>query len=472
MKLIPTPEQQAIVGSALKGNNLVVRAFAGAAKTSTCVMVAEQLDKPSLYVAFNKSIAEEASTKFPKNVECRTMHSLAYRNIMDKDYRNKLQSFYNMSDLDKLSSFQILAKQIALHELDPFELKLDIVTCIKKYCHSSSKTISIDNSLLEVYGDSLFQVVKDYWANIINRKSVTKMTHDVYLKLYQLSDPILPGQVIYLDEAQDSNEVTLDIVLSQGMYGSQVILVGDSFQAIYAWRGAINALDNLPDSFKQLYLTESFRYTQDIADKATKLLSYLGNSTPIIGRGVPTTGKPTKAVIVRNNSTLIVYLLSAYDKKQKVKVLADLKPVWAKLYHIAALKFDNEINYPDKELLQYSSYAQLLGASKTIPELAKLLSITNILIREDTMHNSIKNIKSVIVKQEGDADYTLTTGHKSKGLEWDEVTLSSDLLYMPESFQGTIKDFLLEDQTGELLYVCMTRARSVLILPEEVQQLL
>lgn len=468
-KLTPTSEQQAIIDEAKLGSNLVVRAYAGSAKTSTCTMVSEVLVKTSLYVAFNKSIAEEAATKFPKHVDCRTMHSLAYREVMNPMYRLKLRGYFNMNDIDKLSEFKDFCKT---GELDILQIKLDIVDCIKKYCQSKKKRPFVPKKLLERYGDNILPTVVQYWHSIIDASDTTTMTHDVYLKLYQLSQPILPAQVIYLDEAQDSNEVTLDIVLSQAMYGSQIILVGDSYQSIYGWRGAVNALDTLPDSFKELYLTISFRFTQDIADKATKLLSYLGNTTPITGKGIPTVEIPTKVTIVRNNSTLIEDLLDASKKGQKVYVLADLKSVWSKLYHIAALKFGNDIHYPDKELLQYKSYKQLLEASESLPEIAKLLTITSILIRDDTMHNSIQTIKSVIVKKAKDADYTLTTGHKSKGLEWDEVTLASDLFNIPEDYEGSLVDLLLEDQTGCLLYVCLTRAKSKVNLPKSVAALI
>jgi F-box protein 18 (helicase) len=34
-----------------------------------------------LYVAFNKSVATEAQRRFPGNVDCRTVHSIAYSDV-------------------------------------------------------------------------------------------------------------------------------------------------------------------------------------------------------------------------------------------------------------------------------------------------------------------------------------------------------------------------------------------------------
>ncbi len=64
----PTPEQLAIVDASDSGT-LAAKAFAGAAKTSTLVLVAKrasQARRRSLYLAFNRAIAEEASRKFAR----------------------------------------------------------------------------------------------------------------------------------------------------------------------------------------------------------------------------------------------------------------------------------------------------------------------------------------------------------------------------------------------------------------------
>ena len=55
---------------------------AGTGKTTTLVKYAEQ--RPHLrflYVAFNKSVASEAQRRFPSNVACKTVHSLAFNEV-------------------------------------------------------------------------------------------------------------------------------------------------------------------------------------------------------------------------------------------------------------------------------------------------------------------------------------------------------------------------------------------------------
>jgi len=64
MKL--TPEQIEIINYEMKdGESILIRAYAGAAKTTTLVEYAKA--RPNLnfiYLAFNKSVAEEAKAKF------------------------------------------------------------------------------------------------------------------------------------------------------------------------------------------------------------------------------------------------------------------------------------------------------------------------------------------------------------------------------------------------------------------------
>ncbi len=74
----PTPEQQAVID--WQGDKLVVNAFAGTGKTSTLVKYAENHPElRMLYIAFNRSVREEADEKFPANVLCKTSHQQIYR---------------------------------------------------------------------------------------------------------------------------------------------------------------------------------------------------------------------------------------------------------------------------------------------------------------------------------------------------------------------------------------------------------
>ncbi|EOJ4815390.1 UvrD-helicase domain-containing protein, partial [Escherichia coli] len=85
------------------------------------------------------------------------------------------------------------------------------------------------------------RAVQLLWNEMSNPGGTFPVTHDTYLKLFQLSGADLSHRwdTILFDEAQDANPVTTALVLGQKC---RVVLVGDCYQQIYRFRGANNAL--------------------------------------------------------------------------------------------------------------------------------------------------------------------------------------------------------------------------------------
>ena len=76
MSLKPTVEQAAAIDAFQLGRNLKVNAYAGTGKTSTLQMMAESVDRKGTYIAFNRSIADEAGRRFPASVKALTVTRL------------------------------------------------------------------------------------------------------------------------------------------------------------------------------------------------------------------------------------------------------------------------------------------------------------------------------------------------------------------------------------------------------------
>ena len=93
----------------------------------------------------------------------------------------------------------------------------------------------------------LSALVLDYarriWADKVSPTGELRFTHDDYLKIWALGNPTIPGDVIIFDEVQDVNELQARLVQAQA---AQTIVVGDSFQSIYGFRGAKDFLRNWP----------------------------------------------------------------------------------------------------------------------------------------------------------------------------------------------------------------------------------
>src|SRR5690606_37775106 len=100
-------------------------------------------------------------------------------------------------------------------------------------------------------------------------KGEIEITHDFYLKKYQLANPRLPFDYILFDEGQDASPAMLDVFLKQG---AVKVTVGDTHQQIYGWRFAVNSLEKA--DFKTYHLSTSFRFGSDIAQLAVGFLQW------------------------------------------------------------------------------------------------------------------------------------------------------------------------------------------------------
>ncbi|MFM0632711.1 UvrD-helicase domain-containing protein [Paraburkholderia xenovorans] len=85
------------------------------------------------------------------------------------------------------------------------------------------------------------------------------------MKVWAQADPRIESDFILFDEAQDSDGVMLWVLNRQSH--AQTIYVGDPYQQIYKWRGAVNAMAQI--EAPEHALTESFRFGPVIATPAS-----------------------------------------------------------------------------------------------------------------------------------------------------------------------------------------------------------
>ncbi|NXO02419.1 FBH1 helicase, partial [Rhinopomastus cyanomelas] len=270
-----TPEQQRILNHRIERGQVVkIMAFAGTGKTSTLVKYAEKFaDLRFLYVTFNKAVAERGKRVFPRNVTCKTFHSLAFGSV-GRLYQERgrlnfsKMSVYSISFLlrnQKGQSLFVRGKTV-LQTLENFFASSDEEICAEhapvwfRNTHGATELVSSRERTIIV------EEAREIWCNMkkldgdVEKKY--KMTCDGYLKLWQLSKPQLPEyDAVFVDEAQDCTPAIMDIVVSQAC---GIVLVGDPHQQIYTFRGAINTLYAVPHSHIY-FLTQSFRFGPEIA---------------------------------------------------------------------------------------------------------------------------------------------------------------------------------------------------------------
>ena len=479
----PTNQQQEIINAAIEGKNISIEAGAGCAKSTTLKFIAEALpNKNILYLVFNKDNAEEAKAKFPPNVECRTINSLAYQSIVKHPKSSWGQRLDTLSlndikipsgtDEDQAITWKIFIKKAVTEYMQSGEE--NIITFILNQFNTTDFYNGLEiadeaEGVKETAIKNLSVLALDYWVELTSEKSKTTISHDVYLKLYQLTKPILIFDIIMVDEFQDSNPVMLDIVLNQKH--TQTIVVGDSSQAIYAFRGAVNGFDFIPKNFVKLQLTGSYRYTQDIADLGSSVLRLKNVEFPLEGLAKPREIN-SKAIVCRTNVGVLGWLVSAIKDNKKVYSNVALKPIYSALYHLEAVFSGKEPKFPSRELLFIKTSKDVAKYAAFVPEINAYSNIYGFI--KDNGYNVFsfkQEIENVLTTKEK-ADYSIITCHKAKGMEYDDVTINWD--FVPKLKSDTnIFDYYVENvQEANLLYIGVTRAKTRITLPEDLENLL
>jgi F-box protein 18 (helicase) len=463
-----TDEQRGVVESAASA--LVVNAYAGTGKTTTLRAYATaRPQQRMLYLAFNKVTASEAAASFPSNVSCRTVHSLAYTAVGHR-YRHKLGPL-RASDIMRLYQ----GVTAAMAEL--------LVQTLERYMVSADESIDIDHVPSELALSDRQQfaaAARRLWNDMQDEDRSTPLPHDGYLKIYQLGRPVLwrRHDVILLDEAQDTNPVTADIVLRQRC---GKVLVGDRHQSIYGFRGSINAMAMLPRA-EAHYLTRSMRFGEPVARAATLLLQTMKGDTHAItglGRMSATPGQVDRtqpyAIISRSNASVFAQAVKAIGQSRVHFIggvqnyllgkLSDVHHLWSGRRDLVQDAFYRDFDGIDALALH--------GRETGDKEIMSLVSV----VREyrAALPGLIATVTAAASEEPQDADLLLMTAHRSKGLEFDQVLLDDDFHDLVDK-QGRPNRGALSPQDFEqeinLLYVGMTRARHALELNRQCRAVL
>lgn len=483
-----TAEQIAIIKST---GDIKINAIAGSGKTTTIIEYAASRPPQSkiLYLAFNKSVKLEAKKKFNDkglfNVTVETAHSLAYKSVIfGSSYKVSPQG-YKIHEIVEILGLQDNGEKhsryVIANHIDKFT---------SYFCNSDKEKVQ-DLNYLDIVTDGkakAFVKMAYPYLEKMTRLFLGKMdsgeidiTHDFYLKKFQLTNPVLRYDYILFDEGQDASPAMLDVFLKQK---AVKVIVGDTHQQIYGWRFAVNSLEKA--RFKTYHLSTSFRFSEDIAklaDGVLKFKSHLGNFTSVTikGKGQSTAIK-TKAVLARTNLGLLLKAIEYVREKEKLKYIY----------------FEGNINsytYADEGASLYDVLNLYNGKRKLIrDELIKSMKDLNELIEyidntEDVQlrmmveivkeyGNEIPGLLKVIKdkhvpnEEKEKAEMIFSTVHRCKGMEYDSVQLVNDFL-TEEKLEKIIKEQKEEevnrDKLNEeinLLYVAVTRTRNSIYIPE------
>jgi superfamily I DNA/RNA helicase len=485
-----TAEQEAILAAA---GNMKINAVAGSGKTTTIIQYAATRPKGSriLYLAYNRSVKTEAIRRFAEQglykVRVETAHSLAYRPIvLANGYTVRQQEYktYEIADILGLKGMgekhgeYILANHI--HKFTTY------------FCNSDVQKVQDLNYLDIVSDEKAKTFVRNFYTQIEHGarlllgkmyKGEIEITHDFYLKRYQLSNPVLPYDYILFDEGQDASPAMLDIFLKQR---AVKVIVGDAHQQIYAWRHAVNSLAKA--GFQSFALSTSFRFPQHIADLSMQVLSWknhLQETAPVTinGRGQAPPAK-TKATLARSNLGLLIRAITYVTDHPEVDKLYFEGNInsytyaddGASLYDVLNLYNGRHDAIRDRLVKAMKDMAELEDYIEKTEDVQLGMMVEIVKEYGNELPSLIKELKQKHVgdAEKESAEMIFSTVHRAKGLEYDAVQLVED--FVTEAKLEKLKaeaevtkepiNFIKWNEEINLLYVAITRTKGLLRIPE------
>jgi len=481
-----TEEQAAVVDS--NSPSVVVNAFAGTGKTSTLRAYAEaRPSKRVLFMAFNRSVAEEAKRRMPAHVRVKTSHALAWQAVARGWSAAKLQGKFNawvllQQNLPHLDGEQGVARADAL------------VRFLNGFCQSRSPTLHehathIDEEGLQRLGITraeFLSLAETVWSRMSDGLDPFPATHDTYFKLWQMGRARLPYDVILLDEAQDTNPALFDVFVRQEH--AVRVLVGDRHQNIYGFRGAMNAMEAFKDEGVGRYaLTRSFRFGPKIADVANIILrEFKSESLRLIGSGADAgvVGESHEPPSRMKTGMLFRTNAGLFDAAASICLRGGKGIHFLGGFHGYAFDdiLDTYYLATGRKSIIKNPFLQGFRNFEALQDYAEQVDDKEIKVRcrvvEKYWHQLPHIYRSIEAAASDDGQLTMTTAHKSKGSEWDQVILADDfpplcrdgkpntLRYQPTT------DSVMPASEANLWYVAVTRARKRLKINSALAELL
>ena len=459
----PTGQQQAVIDACVSGAHLVIEAGAGTGKTSTLQLAAATMPgRTGLYVAYNRVTADSARRSFPPAVRCVTAHALAFgaigwqfeRRLPPRSGRMPAWAVANM-----LGIGEPLRLGPALLLTPAHQARIAMGT-VERFCYSADAALSarhvpqVNGVDAASFAELTWRIIphaQRAWYDLTLPGGRLPFRHDHYLKMWQLTQPRIATDYIMFDEAQDANPVTAAIIQSQ--HEIQQIAVGDSCQAIYGWRGAVDALATWPAD-QRLHLSHSFRFGPAVAAEANQWLRCLGaqfqlSGTPRINSLVGAVADPN-AILCRTNAEALEQARAALEAGRHVRLAGDGGDI-RQLAH-AALELQAAGHTSNPELAAFRSWHAVRQFTRTDATGADLAASVRLIDKWGAA--AVLDLVTRLSRAER-AELTVSTAHRAKGLEWGRVLVAPD--FRDRRTSGSVPQ-----ADAMLAYVAVTRARNEL----------
>lgn len=472
MTFKPTEEQLAIIAAASQTeDNLIIQALAGAAKTSSLVLIAEALPSTQiLCLAFNKKIAVEMQERLPSNCKAMTLNALGHRTWMEATGRRlsidaskthgilteavkglpgrqRDEAYDRFSELMRIIDF---GKQCGYVPTNHFERAKRLFDDEEFFAHLDQK---LEDWEVDLIRDCTLQSIS------MAMKGECDFNDQIFMPtIFHGAFPRYP--LVLVDEAQDLS--ALNHATLRKMVKKRIIAVGDSCQAIYGFRGAHeDSMQKLQQTFdmKELQLSISFRCPKAVVKAAQWRAPHMkapewAKEGEVKGLGNWSVNDLPEhaAIICRNNAPLFsmaIRLLrngrtseigNADVGKQILKILQKLGD--KKLPQAEVLEAIARWKEKEKAKVKKRAFGKVEDQAECLRIFAE---------QGATLGDAIAYATHLLNSQ---GPLKLMTGHKSKGLEFDHV------FFLDEQLVGD------SEQDPNLRYVIQTRSKETLTYVE------
>lgn len=474
----PTIEQQAIFDycatlaqSSPDLPNLFIEAGAGCGKTSTIVSAASYFaDNPRSvsFLAFNKSIADELGPKLPDGIFASTFHSACLRALTKalptKPKIDKFKTRVIMKNLipeDDFSDYaQCVARVVSLAK------NSGIISLVPNETKTFEALFDAHSIELDSRKTDLLQACK-YAKEVIDRsyKSLEVIDFDDMLWLTFVRNCRMPQYTtLFTDESQDFNYVQLSLLGRMLPNYGRLIAVGDRYQAIYGFRGALtDSVDRMVSKFEmsKLPLSISFRCARSIIALAQDY------NPAIVAREDAPDGhvrdldqdwsidsfRPGDAILCRTNAPIIRLAFQLLIARRQCYI--EGREYGEQM--IALVKKINPSRIEDLPKL-LSIHKESQRPSLTLDD--KIDAITALCDGCNNVGELITLIDTIFTRKPD--SIVLSSVHKSKGLEFPRVWIYGfhSLMPHPRASETELQQEL------NLKYVAVTRAKTELMFIE------
>ena len=439
------------------GKHIIIKAHAGAGKTTELKRQLNILSGSIILLSFNKSIERELAHLSDHRITIKTFHSVAMTYAKGKLglQFQPVPAYFN-SQIKKLLNTNTKTASIMIELLKDF--------CYSDYTIDNFHQFMYENEnyckLMDVT-DTIVAKFKQLWKLLIISD---KLSHDVYLKLFQLDNPVLNYDNIIIDEYQDFSSV-MSSVIKANEEKSNIMMSMDSNQTIYQWKGGTG--DKIIDFEHEIKLDKTYRCPQGVVDMVNPYLRLLDgsemsthstveDSVTILNSDIllwTPKDQEDYTYISRTNQSLFI-LAESYvgrDWNITIKVGSDMSGIeqhyrWLN-NEVSGNKFLDEWFKGDKKEL-----VKLYAGTNQQNKISQLFCA-------DAIKDLDKLKRHMRIEDPELPTMTFTNVFMSKGLEYDNVLIVPDFQSPYDEDENFITDAHLK-----YLYVAMTRTKKRLFV--------